>query len=107
MELKGKEQEIIDFLKTKFDCCIVSVEMKEDGVLDVDLSGDCSSCPLQNVNMDEDMLAVLQDRYPEIKRVNSRPYISDETMDMVKKMLREGWSQVLSSVEVVNLFMTE
>lgn len=80
------EQKVLDFLCQRFDG-VVAVELGEDGVLCVELSGSCADCPMKELSCDAEMKAAVEDEFPEIVAVSTRPYVSRETLDFARKLL--------------------
>jgi len=59
----------------------------EDGILEVKLLGACSSCMSSKFTIEEIVEAPLMKEIPQIKKVVLAQYISEETMQLARKIL--------------------
>jgi len=80
------EEQLLAFLQARFDG-VVAVELREDGTLYAELSGDCATCPVRELSCGEEMSAVVLSEFPQVTEVVARPYVSEETMDFARKLL--------------------
>ena len=83
------EQELLNFLTARFDG-VADVDIAEEHVLYVDLSGSCADCPMREISCNEDMTSAVREVYPQITKVITRPHINEDLMDLAKKILRSG-----------------
>ena len=67
---------------------ISNVSLFEDGTLQVEVSGQCADCPVRSLTFEQEILEVLGDEFPAVKRVSAGPVVSKEVMDMVHNILR-------------------
>jgi len=59
----------------------------EDGIVEVKLLGACSGCPSAKITLEEIVLADLQSEIDEVKEVVLVTEVSQELIDIAKKML--------------------
>ncbi|MFZ5969876.1 MAG: NifU family protein [Bacillota bacterium] len=62
----------------------------EDGIAEVKLLGACSGCPSAKITLEEIVLADLQAEIPDIKEVALVTEVSQDLIDMAKKILGKG-----------------
>ncbi|QEK12512.1 NifU family protein [Crassaminicella thermophila] len=61
----------------------------EDGVVEVKLLGACSGCPSARFTLEDIVLTDLQEEIPEVKEVALVSEVSQELIDMAKKILKK------------------
>ena len=59
-----------------------------DGVVTVRLTGACSSCPSAQMTTEDVVKEVLMEEFPEIVDVKLDTSVSDELIDMARKLMR-------------------
>jgi len=62
----------------------------ENGILEVKLLGSCSSCMSSKFTIEEIVEAPLMKEIPQIKEVVLAQYISEETMQLARKILHKN-----------------
>lgn len=62
----------------------------KDGILEVKLLGVCSGCMSSQYTVEEIVEAPLMGQIPEIKSVVLAEYISDETMQLARRILNKN-----------------
>lgn len=62
----------------------------ENGVVKIKLLGQCSGCISAKYTVENIVEAPLKEEIPEIKQVELVSYISEETLDMAKKILNKS-----------------
>ena len=80
------EEQLLVFLQERFDG-VVAVDLREDGTLYAELSGDCATCPVRELSCGEEMSAAVLGEFPQVTEVVARPYVSEETMNLARKLL--------------------
>ena len=75
------------FLRKHFSG-IEARSLTEDGTLMVEITGPCASCPMQDPNLEEDIMELIEGVFPDVKQIQVGPSVSDETMALVHKILR-------------------
>ena len=85
-EYSELEQQVLTLLQEQFDG-VVAVDLKEDGTLYVELSGDCATCPVREISCNEEMNEAVLEKFPQISRVSARPYVNEASLDFAKKLL--------------------
>ena len=79
-------EEIQEFIhKSHEDMLATGID--EEGVLHVDVYGECSSCPYNCLSAEGELAQSIIKNFPEIKRVSLTPAISEETLNFAKKLL--------------------
>ncbi len=68
-----------------------SAEITEinDGVVKVKFLGACSSCPAAQYTLEDTVKAILMEEFPEIKDVILDTSVSEDLIDMAKKILNK------------------
>ena len=61
----------------------------EDGVLSVKMQGQCSNCPSAKFTIDEIIEKEIKEHVPEVIRVELMEGVSDELLDLAKKILNK------------------
>lgn len=61
----------------------------EDGVVYVRMTGACGSCPSAQGTVEDIVKAEIMDKLPEIKDVRLDTSVSDDLLDMAKKILNK------------------
>lgn len=71
------------------------VEIREfkDGILKVKLLGDCSGCPSAIVTTEEIIAETVKEKIPEVKDVVLVQEVSDDLIDMAKKLLNHTYTE--------------
>ncbi|AYD41107.1 NifU family protein [Clostridium fermenticellae] len=62
----------------------------ENGILKIKLLGKCSGCLSAKYTVEEIVETSLKAEIPEIKKVELVDYLSDETLDMARKILSKN-----------------
>jgi Fe-S cluster biogenesis protein NfuA len=66
------------------------LRVREDGVVEVKLLGACRGCPSAQITIEEVVEAILKNEIPEIKKVVLVNEVSEELLDMAKKILNRN-----------------
>lgn len=86
---KKIEQVLEDYVRPQLLKHEGGVEIKEwkDGVLKVKLLGQCSGCPSASITTEELIAAEVKERIPEVKEVVLVHEISQDLIDLAKKLM--------------------
>lgn len=89
------EERINKVLKEKVDPVLAQhyggafmTGLSEDNVVKVKLTGACASCPSAQYTIEDTVKAIVMDEIPEIKDVILDTSVSEDLIDMAKKILR-------------------
>lgn len=63
-------------------------DIDENGKLYLESHGDCASCPFDCLSKEKGIEAALRERFCEISSVTVQPAVSEELLDLARKMLR-------------------
>lgn len=85
--MSSRQEEILVFLKDRFES-VESAELAPDGTLSVGMCGKCADCPMRGLTMEADLAEALAEEFPEVKTVRIGEEISEESMNMVRSILR-------------------
>lgn len=89
------EEKIIKILKEKVDPILAAhfggadLVNFENGVAKVRLTGACSSCPSAQYTIEDVVKSILTEEIPEVKDVVLDTSVSQELIDMAKKILNK------------------
>lgn len=85
---KVVEQKIRPYLESHGgDIEVVSVE---NGTAKIRMLGNCSGCPSARLTVEDTVKSVLTEDFPEIKDVEIESQISEDMLDLAKKILCKG-----------------
>ena len=62
----------------------------EDDIVYIKMMGSCGSCPSAQSTLEEIVKAELMDKIPEIKDVRLDTSVSEDLLDMARKILNKG-----------------
>lgn len=65
----------------------IKVEKFEDGILYIKLLGQCSGCPSAMITTEDIVKKQIMEKIPEVKDVVLNVQVSDELLDMAKRLL--------------------
>lgn len=68
----------------------INVEKFEDGILYISLLGQCSGCPSAMITVEDIVKKQIIDEIPYVKDVVLNTIVSDELLDMAKKILTKN-----------------
>ena len=66
---------------------------EKDGILKVKLLGHCSGCPSAIVTTEEIIAETVKEKIPEVKDVVLVQEVSDDLIDMAKKLLNHTYTE--------------
>lgn len=89
------KEQITKVLKEKVDPVLaqhyggaILTGLSEDNVVKVKLTGACASCPSAQYTIEDIVKAIVMEEIPEVKDVILDTSVSEDLIDMAKKILR-------------------
>lgn len=90
------EKRIQEVLKGKIDPILeehfggASLSGFEDGIVKVRMTGACGSCPSAQYTVEDVVKQILMEEIPEIKDVVLDTSVSDDLLDMARKLMKSN-----------------
>lgn len=82
---KVLESDIRPYLKEHYgDAKLIGFN---DGIVQIELMGQCHGCPSAKFTVESVIESKLKEKIPQVKKVNVINMVSDELLDMAKKIL--------------------